>query len=146
MSTSRRQFIKDTALAGAAAAAGTLIAGKAEAIAPKYDKYLEGIIEMHVHATPDIRPRSIDQLDLTRQFKANGYRAVMFKCHDFCTADNAYLLDKMVNGIDVFGGIVLNLNYGPTVNVNAAKSAVRLTGGYCRCIWMPALGACNHAT
>ena len=31
MSTSRRQFIKDTALAGAAAAAGTLIAGKAEA-------------------------------------------------------------------------------------------------------------------
>lgn len=55
----------------------------------------------------------------------------------FCTADNAYLLDKMVDGIDVFGGIVLNLNYGPTVNVNAAKSAVRLTGGYCRCIWMP---------
>lgn len=61
----------------------------------------------------------------------------MFKYYDFCTADNANIMNNMVPGIKVFGGIALNLNYGHVVNVQAAKMATQLAGGYCRCIWMP---------
>jgi hypothetical protein len=85
-----------------------------------------------------VRPRCIDQLTLSRQMKQNGYAGVMFKCHDFITVDNAYLLRAMVPDFEIFGGITLNANYGPKVNVQAAKmAATMLTGRFCRCIWMP---------
>ncbi len=135
--SSRREFLKSAAIAGAAAAALPLIAKEAGAATPPIDKDLNGVIEMHVHADPDVRARCIDQLTLTQQCQRNGYRAIMYKCHDFCTADNAYLLRAMVPGIEVFGGIVLNLNYGPKVNVQAAKMATQISGHYCKCIWMP---------
>ncbi|MDO5537752.1 MAG: DUF6282 family protein, partial [Desulfovibrionaceae bacterium] len=137
MSASRRDFLKTAAIAGTAAAASHLLSGTASAARLPVDRDLEGVIEMHVHADPDVRARCIDQLTLTEQCARNGYRAIMYKCHDFCTADNAYLLRAMVPGIEVFGGIVLNLNCGPKVNVQAAKQASRITGRFCRSIWMP---------
>ena len=135
--SSRREFLKDAALVGAAAATLPLFSKDANAKTPPIDKDLYGVIEMHVHADPDVRARCIDQLTLTQQCQRNGYRAIMYKCHDFCTADNAYLLRAMVPGIEVFGGIVLNLNYGPKVNVQAAKMATQISGHYCKCVWMP---------
>jgi len=137
MPSSRRDFLKSAAIAGTVAATAPLFVDKAAGVTPPIDKDLEGVIEMHVHADPDVRARCIDQLTLTQQCSRNGYRAIMYKCHDFCTADNAYLLRSMVPGIEVFGGIVLNLNYGPRVNVQAAKMATKITGHYCSCIWMP---------
>lgn len=128
--------MKTAAAAFAVTAAGVL-PDRAAAATPPVDKDLEGVIEMHVHADPDVRARCVDQLTLTQQCQRNGYRAILYKCHDFCTADNAYLLRSMVPGIEVFGGIVLNLNYGPKVNVQAARMATKITGHYCRCIWMP---------
>ncbi len=129
--------MKAAALTGALAVSGHLLKGEAEASTPPIDKDLDGVIEMHVHADPDVRARCIDQLTLTRQCRQNGYRAIMYKCHDFITNDIAYLLRAMVPGIEVFGGIALNCNYGDTVNVQAAKMATQVTGHYCRCIWMP---------
>ncbi len=137
MSSSRRDFLKAAAAAGALAASGRLLGGEAEAATPPIDRDLDGVIEMHVHADPDVRARCIDQLTLTRQCGQNGYRAIMYKCHDFITNDIAYLLRAVVPGIEVFGGIALNRNYGDTVNVQAAKMATQVTGHYCRCVWMP---------
>ena len=102
---------------GALAVSGRLLEGEAGAATPPIDKDLDGVIEMHVHADPDVRARCIDQLTLTRQCKQNGYRGIMYKCHDFITNDIAYLLRATVPGIEVFGGIALNRNYGDTVNV-----------------------------
>ena len=137
MPSSRREFMKAAAVTGALAMSGHLLKSKAEAATPPIDRDLDGVIEMHVHADPDVRARCIDQLTLTRQCRQNGYRGVMYKCHDFITNDIAYLLRAMVPGIEVFGGIALNRNYGDTVNVQAAKMATQVTGHYCRCIWMP---------
>ena len=137
MPSSRREFMKAAALTGALAVSGRLLEGEAGAATPPIDKDLDGVIEMHVHADPDVRARCIDQLTLTRQCKQNGYRGIMYKCHDFITNDIAYLLRATVPGIEVFGGIALNRNYGDTVNVQAAKMATQVTGHYCRCIWMP---------
>lgn len=137
MPSSRREFMKAAAVTGALAMSGHLLKSEAEAATPPIDRDLDGVIEMHVHADPDVRARCIDQLTLTRQCRQNGYRGVMYKCHDFITNDIAYLLRAMVPGIEVFGGIALNRNYGDTVNVQAAKMATQVTGHYCRCIWMP---------
>lgn len=134
---SRRNFIKGAAVVGGALAVSGVLPDAAEAIAPAVDPDLDGVIESHVHADPDVRARCIDQATLTKQCRQNGMRAILYKCHDFATADNAYLLRAMIPGIEVFGGIVLNKNNGARVNPQAAKLAVQLTGGYCRCIWMP---------
>lgn len=136
-SNSRRDFLKEMAVVGTSLIAGSLLAGKGEAATPPIDADLDGVIEMHVHADPDVRPRCIDQFTLTRQCMLNGYRAIMYKCHDFITSDIAYLLRAAIPGIEVFGGIALNKNYGDRVNVLAATMATQVTGHYCRCIWMP---------
>ena len=137
MPSSRREFMKAAAVTGALAVSGHLLKGGAEAATPPVDKDLDGVIEMHVHADPDVRARCIDQLTLTRQCRQNGYRGIMYKCHNFITNDIAYLLRATVPGIEVFGGIALNRNYGDKVNVQAAKMATQVTGRYCRCVWMP---------
>lgn len=136
-SKNRREFIKGAAIAGAALAVGSLLPDSAEALPPSIDPDLHGIIEMHVHADPDVRARCIDQYTLTTQCRQNGYRGIMYKCHDFITHDNAYILRSAIPGIEVFGGIALNKNNGDKVNVQAAKMATQVSGGYCRCIWMP---------
>ena len=137
MSISRRDFLKATVVTGAVVTAGQMTK-EAEAATPPIDTNIAGVYDLHVHADPDVRARCIDQLTLSRQMKQNGYAGVMFKCHDFITVDNAYLLRAMVPDFEIFGGITLNANYGPKVNVQAAKmAATMLTGRYCRCIWLP---------
>lgn len=54
MSTSRREFLKNAAVAGAVVAAGSLINKSAEAVSPSVDKDLNGIIEMHVYVFYDM--------------------------------------------------------------------------------------------
>lgn len=136
-SSNRRNFIKGVAATGGALALSSMLPSSAEALSPLVDPDLSGVIESHVHADPDVRARCIDQVTLTQQCRLNGYRAIMYKCHDFATADNAYILRQTAPGIEVFGGIVLNKNNGDKVNVHAAKMATQITGGLCRCIWMP---------
>lgn len=133
----RRHFIKGMAVAGGVAAVGGLLSNVSHALPLEKDSELKGVIESHVHADPDVRSRCIDQVTLTNQCRQNGMRAIMYKCHDFSTVENAYILKATIPNIEVFGGIVLNKNNGNIVNVQAAKLATQLTGGYCRCIWMP---------
>ena len=64
MPSSRREFMKAAALTGALAVSGRLLEGEAGAATPPIDKDLDGVIEMHVHADPDVRARCIDQLTL----------------------------------------------------------------------------------
>lgn len=137
MNNTRRDFIKTAAILGTAATLGAFSEGSANAATPPVDKDLNGVIEMHVHADPDVRARCIDQLTLARQCQRNGYRGIMYKCHDFITNDIAYLLRDMVPGLEVFGGIALNKTYGDKVNVHAADMASKVTGKYCRSIWLP---------
>jgi hypothetical protein len=137
LSSNRRNFIRGVAVTGGALALGSVLPESAEALPPLVDPDIAGVIESHVHADPDVRARCIDQVTLTHQCRLNGYRGIMYKCHDFATADNAYILRQTVPGIEVFGGIVLNKNNGDKVNVHAAKMATQITGGLCRCIWMP---------
>lgn len=97
---------------------------------------LEGVIDIHVHADPDSMPRSIDAFELAKIAKARGMRALVLKNHYEPTASLAWSVRKFVPGIEVFGGIDLNLSVGG-VNPAAVERMVLMKGGYGRVVWMP---------
>src|ERR1700722_20353137 len=96
---------------------------------------LAGGIDIHVHCAPDSTPRSIDAIDLARLAKSRGMRGLVLKNHYEPTASLAYIVRKEVPGIDVFGGVDLNLSVGG-MNPSAVEHMAATTGGYGRVVWM----------
>src|SRR6202051_2446954 len=89
-------------------------------IRPAPAQTLSGAIDIHAHSDPDGTPRSIDAIDLAKLAKSRGMRAIVLKNHYEPTASLAYIVRKEVPGIEVFGGISLDLTVG---GVNPAAVA-----------------------
>jgi hypothetical protein len=104
---------------------------------------LTDAIDIHVHSLPDDRPRSLDAIEAARQAQAAGMRAIVLKNHYESTAALAYLARTLVPGIEVFGGIDLNLTVGG-INPAAVEHMTRVTGGFGRVVWMPTFDAENQ--
>jgi hypothetical protein len=101
---------------------------------------LTGVIDIHVHSAPDSVPRSIDAISLARMAKERGMRALVLKNHYEPTASLAYVVREVVPGIEVFGGIDLNLTVGG-MNPSAVEHMAAITGGYGRFVWMSTFDA-----
>ena len=86
----------------------------------KTNTVLRGTIDIHVHSDPDSRPRSIDALDVAKLARSKGMRGIVLKNHYDPTGGLAYLVRKEVSGLEVFGGIDLNLTVG---RINPATMA-----------------------
>ncbi len=97
---------------------------------------LTGAIDMHAHTDPDGRPRSIDAIDLARLAKSRGMRAIVLKNHYEPTASLAWIVRKEVPGIEIFGGICLDLTIGG-LNPAAVEWMTKVRGGYGRVVWFP---------
>ena len=69
---------------------------------------LQGVVDIHCHADPDSVPRSIDAVDLAKLAKQAGMRGLVLKNHYESTASLAYIVRKIVPGLELFGGIDLN--------------------------------------
>src|SRR6202521_1949506 len=106
---------------------------------------LSGAIDMHAHADPDGTPRSIDAIDLARLAKSRGMRAIVLKNHYEPTASLAYGVRKEVPGIEIFGGISLDLTVGG-VNPAAVEWMTKIKGGYGRVVWMPTYDSEHQVT
>src|SRR5687767_3090511 len=106
-------------------------------------RLLAGAIDIHVHHLPDDRPRSIDAIDVATLAKSRGMRAIVLKNHYESTAGLAYVVRKLVPGIEVFGGIDLNLTVGG-INPSAVEHMTKVTGGWGRVVWMPTFDAENQ--
>lgn len=104
---------------------------------------LSGVIDIHAHADPDSRPRSIDAIDLVRLAKERGMRGLVLKNHYESTAALAYVVRKEIPGIEVFGGIDLNRSVGG-INPEAIERMVLLKGGWGKVIWFPTFDAENQ--
>ena len=89
---------------------------------------LNGVIDIHVHSDPESVPRSIDAIDLARLAKERGMRGMVLKNHYEPTASLAYVVAKIVPGIEVFGGIDLNRSVGG-VNPAAVERMAAVKGG-----------------
>jgi hypothetical protein len=104
---------------------------------------LNGVVDIHAHSDPDSVPRSIDAIDAAKLAHARGMRALVLKNHYEPTASLAYLVRKVVPGIELFGGIALNRTVGG-VNPAAVERMTRVKGGWGRVVWMPTFDAENQ--
>jgi len=104
---------------------------------------LRGAIDIHLHSAPDSRPRSLDAIEAARQAKAAGMRAIVLKNHYEYTSGLAYIVGKQVPGIEVFGGVDLNLTVGG-MNPAAVEYMAATTGGRGRLVWMSTFDAENQ--
>ena len=96
---------------------------------------IEGVVDLHVHSAPDSGARSIGALELARIARNAGMRGLLLKNHYAPTAGLAYLVERAVPGIRVFGGIALNASTG--INVVAVEHMALTTGGHGKVVWMP---------
>jgi hypothetical protein len=108
--------------------------------APNEMSILQGVIDIHVHTSPDVRMRSVTDLSLAAAARDAGVRAVVIKSHYVPTADRAWIASQVVPEVAVFGGITLNPSVGG-LNRHAVEAAIRLGA---KIVWLPTLFASNH--
>jgi hypothetical protein len=101
---------------------------------------LEGAIDLHIHAGPDLFPRDLDEADVAQQAEEIGMGAVLFKSHFTTNADRVYMLRKRFEGVGLYGSIVLNKSVGG-INPEAVFAALNL--GAVR-VEMPTVDTSQH--
>lgn len=116
--------------------------GQAGAVDPRAQA-LNGAIDIHVHSFPDNALRSIDVFEAATLARASGMRGLVLKNHYDQTAGYAYLVRKAIPGIEVFGGIDLNLPAGG-MNPHAVEHMTALSGGFGKMVWMSTFDAENQ--
>ena len=104
---------------------------------------LAGTIDIHVHSDPDNVPRSMDGLDVAKLARSKGMRGIVLKNHYDPTAGLAFLARKEAPGLEVFGGIDLNLTVGG-MNPAAVEHLTQVAGGWGRFVWMSTFDAENQ--
>jgi hypothetical protein len=102
-----------------------------------------GVIDMHVHSHPDVFGRNMDDIDVAQLAKARGMRGIVLKNHVSETASRAALVMKVVPGVEVFGGIVLNKAVGG-INPDAVEWMHRVYGGRGKIVWLPTFESDKH--
>jgi hypothetical protein len=104
---------------------------------------LRGAVDIHVHSDPDNVPRALDGLEAATLAQERGMRAIVLKSHFDPTAGLALLARKAAPGIEVFGGIDLNLPVGG-MNPHAVEHMARVNGGWGRMVWMSTFDSENQ--
>ena len=110
---------------------------------PPVKSPIEGAIDFHVHSAPDVFGRSVTDIEAATLAKRMGLRAIVLKNHVTSTADRAAIVREVVPGIEVFGGIVLNMAVGG-VNPQAVEWMARMSGRFGKVVWLPTIDADNH--
>ncbi|MEP7306048.1 MAG: DUF6282 family protein [Acidobacteriota bacterium] len=114
--------------------------------APRLDeaaRALAGAIDIHVHSLPDSTERSVDGLEAAVMARAHGMRGLVLKNHYDPTGGLAFIVRKQVPGVEVFGGVDLNLTVGG-MNPSAVEHMAQVSGGYGRLVWMSTFDAENQ--
>lgn len=130
-------------LACGLAAAGATVAHRQAATPSDDAALLRGAIDIHVHSDPDNVPRSIDGLDAAAQARDHGMHGLVLKNHYDPTAGLAFLARKLTPGLEVFGGIDLNLAVGG-MNAAAVEHLTQVAGGWGRIVWMSTFDSENQ--
>ena len=100
---------------------------------------LKGAIDFHIHTGPDIYPRLVNDIEVARQAKKAGMKAVLIKSHATITADRAQMA-QFVTGFPVFGGVALNWHVGG-LNKYAVECAAKMGA---KQVWMPTTHTANY--
>ncbi|MCT2593558.1 DUF6282 family protein [Streptomyces sp. N2-109] len=94
------------------------------------------MFDLHVHAAPDVTPRSADDHDVVAAYADAGFSGCVLKAHYESTVGRAAAASR-AHPLRVHGGIALNQHTG---GVNPAAVAAALDAGG-RIVWMPTADA-----
>lgn len=106
----------------------------------------KGIIDLHYHCAPDVKPRKLNDLELMEQGVQLGVRAVVIKTHYSPTAGRAALVNALrkekypKSDFELIGGIALNRSVGG-LNPYALETELKLGA---KVVWLPTLDAENE--
>ncbi|MFW6115328.1 MAG: DUF6282 family protein [Thermodesulfobacteriota bacterium] len=102
---------------------------------------LEGAYDIHVHATPDVVPRSMDAVQLAKQANEQKMAGILLKDHTTSTTGRVFVLNRVFSGpCRFFSSLALNPPVG-FINPQAVESALRSGTDM---IFFPTYGAQNH--
>ena len=104
---------------------------------------IESAIDFHIHSSPDVIPRRLDDFEVAESAARSHMKAVVLKNHYASTAARAVLVNKIVPQIEVFGGIVLNHSVGG-INPEAVTAMHRIGGKYGKVVWLPTVDSEHH--
>jgi hypothetical protein len=105
--------------------------------------FLKGYADLHVHAGPSNIPRELDAAEMALAADKAGYRAIVLKDHQYCSAPLATVLQKhlpLQSDLKIFGGMAVNNSIGG-LNAKAVDVAIGLGS---KVIWMPTVSSENH--
>lgn len=110
----------------------------------KAKEMLKGCIDYHIHSGPDCFPRILNDIEIVKQAKDAGMRAVLLKSHTesmAARAKMAMVANGCVSGeFDAFGTLALNLSIGG-LNPEAVRNGVRMG---VKQVYMPTIHATHY--
>ena len=107
------------------------------------ESIVESAIDFHIHSSPDVIPRRLDDFEVAKSAARSHMKAVVLKNHYASTAARAVLVNKIVPQIEVFGGVVLNHAVGG-LNPDAVEAMHRIGGKYGKVVWLPTVDSEHH--
>jgi hypothetical protein len=102
---------------------------------------LRGAYDTHVHISPDVVERKIDDVGLARRMRDLDMAGFCMKSHYTSTAERASTVRAAVPGVDALGSIVLNRAVGG-MNPLAVEVAGREGA---RIVWLPTVDSLNES-
>jgi hypothetical protein len=105
-------------------------------------RLLQGAFDTHVHISPDVVPRRIDDLTLARRFAELGLGGFLLKSHYTSTAERASVVTAAAPaGVRVLGSLTLNRAVG---GLNAVAVEIAAREG-ARTVWFPTVDSVNES-
>ena len=102
---------------------------------------LRGAYDTHMHISPDVVERKIDDITLARKFAELGMDGFVLKSHYGSTAERASVVRAAVPETNVLGAIALNRAVGG-INPLAVEIAAREGA---RTVWLPTVDSVNES-
>ena len=112
-----------------------------EPVSERARSLLRGAYDMHVHISPDVVPRRVDDLTLARRFADLGLAGFQLKSHYGSTAERASVVRAAVPDVHVLGAIALNRAVG---GMNAVAVEIAAREG-ARTVWFPTVDSVNES-
>jgi hypothetical protein len=112
-----------------------------ETVSNRARELLRGAIDTHVHISPDVVGRKIDDLSLARRCLELGLGGFLMKSHYTSTAERASVVRAAIPGVEVLGSLTLNRAVGG-MNPVAVEIAAREGA---RTVWLPTVDSENES-
>ncbi len=113
----------------------------AEVPSARARELLRGAYDTHMHISPDVVERKIDDITLARKFADLGMAGFVLKSHYGSTAERASVVRAAVPETNVLGAIALNRAVGG-INPLAVEIAAREGA---RTVWLPTVDSVNES-